>query len=142
MNQLKLAKVTPTIALGAKSLKAVIQNPYAAIFPEVRLEGQVIKKDPLKNCTTDTKNVRFAPNSSMNFHLDLGKQPLDAGTYIFTGRAILQQDEQQSWPFQQNLRLTLVKQKIESRSYDQMGPTHMVVTDFLHIVSNHNRGNL
>lgn len=48
VNQLKLAKVTPTIALGAKSLKAVIQNPYAAIFPEVRLEGQVIKKDPLK----------------------------------------------------------------------------------------------
>ena len=47
----------------------------------------------------------------MNFHLDLGKQPLDAGTYIFTGRAILQQDEQRSWPFQQNLRLTLVKQK-------------------------------
>lgn len=44
VNQLKLAKVTPTIALGAKSLKAVIQNPYAAIFPEVRLEGQVIKK--------------------------------------------------------------------------------------------------
>lgn len=44
VNQLKLAKVTPTIALGAKSLKAVIQNPYAAIFPEVRLEGQVIKR--------------------------------------------------------------------------------------------------
>ena len=105
VNQLKLAKVTPTIALGAKSLKAVIQNPYAAIFPEVRLEGQVIKKDPLKNCTTDTKNVRFAPNSSMNFHLDLGKQPLDAGTYIFTGRAILQQDEQQSWPFQQEFTI-------------------------------------
>ena len=49
VNQLKLAKVTPTIALGAKSLKAVIQNPYAAIFPEVRLEGQVIKKEKLHN---------------------------------------------------------------------------------------------
>lgn len=79
----------------------------------------------------------------MNFHLDLGKQPLDAGTYIFTGRAILQQDEQQSWPFQQEFTInTREAKKIESRSYDQMGPTHMVVTDFLHIVSNHNRGNL
>lgn len=61
VNQLKLAKVTPTIALGAKSLKAVIQNPYAAIFPEVRLEGQVIKKGPLKNCTTDTKKCSLCP---------------------------------------------------------------------------------
>lgn len=41
----------------------------------------------------------------MNFHLDLGKQPLDAGTYIFTGRAILQQDEQRSWPFQQEFTI-------------------------------------
>lgn len=106
VNQLKLTKVTPTIALGAKSLKAVIQNPYAAIFPEVRLEGQVIKKGSSKKIAQRTlKNVRFAPNSSMNFHLDLGKQPLDAGTYIFTGRAILQQDEQQSWPFQQEFTI-------------------------------------
>lgn len=106
VNQLKLAKVTPTIALGAKSLKAVIQNPYAAIFPEVRLEGQVIKKGSSKKIAQRTlKNVRFAPNSSMNFHLDLGKQPLDAGTYIFTGRAILQQDEQRSWPFQQEFTI-------------------------------------
>ena len=41
----------------------------------------------------------------MNFHLDLGKQPLDAWTYIFTGRAILQPDEQQSWPFQQEFTI-------------------------------------
>ena len=82
VNQLKLVKVTPTIALGAKSLKAVIQNPYVCYFPEVRLEGQVIKGSS-KNCTTDTKNVRFAPNSSMNFHLDLGKQPLDWDLYIY-----------------------------------------------------------
>ncbi|MGH2195763.1 WxL protein host-binding domain-containing protein, partial [Enterococcus faecalis] len=86
---------TPTIALGAKSLKAVIQNPYAAIFPEVHLEGQVIKKESSKKIAQRTlKNVRFVPNSSMNFHLDLGKQPQDSGTYIFTRRAILQQDEQ------------------------------------------------
>ena len=78
----------------------------------------------------------------MNFHLDLGKQPLDAGTYIFTGRAILQQDEQRSWPFQQEFTINTREAKIESRSYDQMGPTHMVVTDFLHVVSNHNWGNL
>lgn len=54
VNQLKLAKVTPTIALGAKSLKAVIQNPYAAIFPEVRLEGQVIKKGSSKKIAQRT----------------------------------------------------------------------------------------
>ncbi|MEN2299998.1 DUF3324 domain-containing protein, partial [Enterococcus faecalis] len=50
-------------------------------------------------------NVRFPPNSSMKFHLDLGKQPRDAGTYIFTGRAILQQHEQHSWPFQQEVTI-------------------------------------
>ena len=55
----------------------------------------------------------------MNFHLDLGKQPLDAGTYIFTGRAILQQDEQQSWPFQQEFTINTREAKIESRSYGQ-----------------------
>ena len=53
VNQLKLASNTYN-CFRAKSLKAVIQNPYAAIFPEVRLEGQVIKGSS-KNCTTDTK---------------------------------------------------------------------------------------
>ena len=32
VNQLKLVKVTPTIALGSKSLKAVIQNRMLLFF--------------------------------------------------------------------------------------------------------------
>ncbi|MGC3150621.1 WxL protein host-binding domain-containing protein, partial [Enterococcus faecalis] len=48
---------------------------------------------------------RFDPKSTIKLHLDLGKQPVDAVTYIFTGRAILQQQEQRSWPFQQEFTI-------------------------------------
>ena len=49
-------------------------------FQKFVLEGQVIKKESSKKIAQRTlKNVRFARNSSM-IHLDLGKQPLDAGT--------------------------------------------------------------
>ena len=47
VNQLKLTKVTPTIALGAKSLKAVIQNPYR-YFSRSSFRRSSDKKDPLK----------------------------------------------------------------------------------------------
>lgn len=46
---LQLVKLVPTIALGNKSVQAVIQNPTSAIFPEVRLEGKVTKKAKRKN---------------------------------------------------------------------------------------------
>ena len=78
----------------------------------------------------------------MNFHLDLGKQPLDAGLIYLQDVLFYNKMNNSLGLFNKNLRLTLVKQKIESRSYGQMGPTHMVVTDFLHVVSNHNWGNL
>lgn len=95
VNQLRLAKTTPTVALGAKSLRAIIQDPYAAIFPEVYLEDQVIKEGSSKKVAQRTlKDIRFALNNSMNFHFNLGKQPLDTRTYIFTRYAVLQQDEQ------------------------------------------------
>ena len=71
---LQLVKLVPTIALGNKSVQAVIQNPTSAIFPEVRLEGKVTKKGETKEYAKRIlPSVRFAPNSTMNFHLYFGK---------------------------------------------------------------------
>ena len=87
---LQLVKLVPTIALGNKSVQAVIQNPTSAIFPEVRLEGKVTKKGETKEYAKRIlPSVRFAPNSTMNFHLDFGKE-----------------DEQQVWPFKQEFTIS------------------------------------
>ena len=59
---LQLVKLVPTIALGNKSVQAVIQNPTSAIFPEVRLEGKVTKKGETKEYAKRIlPSVRFAP---------------------------------------------------------------------------------
>ena len=100
---LQLVKLVPTIALGHKSVQAVIQNPTSAIFPEVRLEGKVTKKGETKEYAKRIlPSVRFAPNSTMNFHLDFGKEDVRPGTYIFEGKA----DEQQVWPFKQEFTIS------------------------------------
>lgn len=104
---LQLVKLVPTIALGNKSVQAVIQNPTSAIFPEVRLEGKVTKKGETKEYAKRIlPSVRFAPNSTMNFHLDFGKEDVRPGTYIFEGKAVLKEDEQQVWPFKQEFTIS------------------------------------
>lgn len=104
---LQLVKLVPTIALGNKSVQAVIQNPTSAIFPEVRLEGKVTKKGETKEYAKRIlPSVRFAPNSTMNFHLDFGKEDVRPGTYIFEGKAVLKKDEQQVWPFKQEFTIS------------------------------------
>ena len=56
---LQLVKLVPTIALGNKSVQAVIQNPTSAIFPEVRLEGKVTKRRNERICQTDFTKCSF-----------------------------------------------------------------------------------
>ena len=49
----------------------------------------------------------------MNFHLDFGKEDVRPGTYIFEGKAVLKEDEQQVWPFKQELPSVVKKPKIK-----------------------------
>lgn len=57
---LQLVKLVPTIALGNKSVQAVIQNPTSAIFPEVRLEAKSNEKRRNERiCQTDFTKCSF-----------------------------------------------------------------------------------
>ncbi|WP_430602608.1 hypothetical protein IGJ78_002430 [Enterococcus sp. DIV2447a] len=104
---LQLTTVVPKIERGSKTVQAVIQNPTAAIFPEVSLEGQITKKGESKKIAKRVLSiVRFAPNTVMNFNIDLGKKNLQPGTYVFEGTARLKADENQGWHFKREFKIT------------------------------------
>lgn len=99
--ELKLKDVKPTIYLGSKTIQAEIVNPNSEIFQPVTINGSITKSGAKKPIAIQTiQEARFAPNSILDFNINLGKRELAPGKYLFKGKATLIENENKFWQFE------------------------------------------
>ncbi|MBP1042451.1 DUF916 and DUF3324 domain-containing protein [Vagococcus sp. BWB3-3] len=101
---LKLAKVTPDIHRGKKTVLLRFQNPEPKILSNFELAYTLTKKgskEPLKKEVS--KNHNMAPNSNYNFAIDLGMDQVSAGEYQLKAEVT---NSYGSWDFDETFKVS------------------------------------
>lgn len=76
---LELLNVKPAVSAGKTQVILGIHNPQPVIMPELELSYEITQKG--KKIQNDKKKISMAPNSLMNYSVDLDKAAFKAGEY-------------------------------------------------------------
>ena len=125
--EIKLVGSELHVLNGNKVLEASILNPNPEIFEGLQMEGEIIKKGSSKIVGEyKQEGVNIAPNTIFPFQINLGKDDLEPGTYVFKGRGI---SGEKDWTFEEEF--TVIKQQeapINKKAVEKLSPPNWVAS--------------
>ncbi|EMF0052909.1 MULTISPECIES: DUF916 and DUF3324 domain-containing protein [Enterococcus] len=100
----ELEDVGPILYDGRRIIQADILNPNPYIFPDSKVEGQIIDQKTKEVVRMkEQKNVSIAPFSVFPFQFDWVKEDLKPGKYLFKGVVT---GDKKEWKFEKEFEIT------------------------------------
>lgn len=95
---LNLVDAKSGIVRGKKKIIGVLQNPEPKILSKLKIQSEVKEKGSNKVIKKkEVDEYSLTPNSSANFEIDYGTEPIKAGTYLLS---LVASNEHGDWEFE------------------------------------------